>query len=117
MHVLIIVSLLANVIVLVPVCYGLLVDASWTASAYGPPTDARQILLSVYLAIGLVSAVLLVLRDPRLVAALLAVQVAYKLSTPLTVGSIFHPVVMTNLAVAMLHMVTLVAIWRTLLCA
>jgi len=51
-------SLLINVAVLLPVCVGLLTNASWTTSAYGEATPARAILLSIYLAIGLVSVLL-----------------------------------------------------------
>ena len=52
MQLMVVLSLIINVVVLVPVCAGLLMDASWTASAYGEGTPARAILLSIYLAIG-----------------------------------------------------------------
>jgi hypothetical protein len=93
----VVLSLLVNVAVLVPVCVGLLTNASWAASAYGEATPARAILLSIYLAIGLVSILLLVRRKPKAVAALLLVQVLYKLTTPLTVGTIANPVVVSDL--------------------
>jgi len=48
----VVLSLLVNVAVLLPVCVGLLTNASWTTSAYGEGTPARAILLSIYLAIG-----------------------------------------------------------------
>jgi len=51
-------SLLINVAVLLPVCVGLLTNASWTTAAYGEATPARAILLSIYLTIGLVSVLL-----------------------------------------------------------
>ena len=111
-HALIVVSLLVNVAVLVPVCAGLLADASWAQAAYGPRSAGRSILLSVYMAIGLVSAVLLFIRDPAFVAALLVVQVAYKVTTPLTVGTLRNPVVISNLLIAALHAATLFVIWR-----
>ena len=105
-------SLLLNVAVLVPVCIGLATDAPWARASYGEASAARGILLSVYLAIGIVSAVLLVVRDPRMVAALLLVQIVYKVTTPVTVGSLAHPVVVSNLWIAAFHTVTLVLIWR-----
>lgn len=105
-------SLLLNILVLAPVCAGLVTDADWTRTSYGDATAARGILLSVYLAIGLVSALLLVVPEPRAVAALLLVQVAYKLTTPLTVGTFANPVVVSNLAIAAFHAVTLATIWR-----
>ncbi|MEL7448776.1 MAG: hypothetical protein AAFN78_06175 [Pseudomonadota bacterium] len=106
-------SLLVNVGVLLPVCIGLFADADWAQASFGQASPARSILLSVYLAIGAVSAMLLVFRDPKLVAALLLVQVIYKLSTPLTVGTLGNPVVVSNLLIAALHTVTLVVIWRS----
>ena len=112
MHVLITISLLVNVVVLIPVCFGLITDAAWAQAVYGPLSAGRSILLSVYLAIGFVSAVLLFIRDPRFVAALLVVQVAYKVTTPLTVGAISNPAVISNLLIATLHTLTLTLIWR-----
>jgi len=79
MRLMVVLSLLINVAVLLPVCAGLLTDASWTTSAYGEWTPARAILLSIYLAIGLVSVLLLVRREPKAVAALLLVQILYKI--------------------------------------
>ena len=107
-------SLLVNVAVLLPVCVGLLTNASWTTSAYGEETPARAILLSIYLAIGIVSVLLLVRRERKAVAALLLVQVLYKLTTPLTVGTIANPVVMSNLVIAAFHTATLICLWRGL---
>jgi len=112
MQLMVVLSLIINVVVLVPVCAGLLMDASWTASAYGEGTPARAILLSVYLAIGMVSIVLLVHREPKAVAALLLVQVLYKVITPLTVGTLANPVVVSNLVIAGFHTATLMCLWR-----
>src|SRR5436190_5763301 len=106
-------SLVLNVAVLAPVCAGLLADAAWARTCYGPDSPARRILLSVYLAIGVVSVVLLFVRWPAPAAALLLVQVAYKLTTPLTVGTIANPVVASNLGIAAFHTVTLVTLWRS----
>ena len=111
MRLMIVLSLLLNVAVLVPVCVGLLSNASWTTSAYGEATPARAILLSVYMAIGLSSVLLLLRRDPKAVAALLLVQVLYKVTTPLTVGTVNNPVVVSNLIVAAFHAATLVCLW------
>jgi hypothetical protein len=105
-------SLVLNVAVLIPVCGGLISDAGWARVCYGPDSPARRILLSVYLAIGVVSAALLFVRPPGPAAALLLVQVVYKLTTPLTVGTVTNPVVASNLGIAAFHGVTLVALWR-----
>lgn len=105
-------SLLFNLAVLAPVCGSLLLSAPWTVAAYGAPSPARGILLSVYLAIGLLSALLLLRPVPAAVAALLAVQVLYKVTTPLTTGSISNPVVISNLLIAAVHAATLVVLVR-----
>lgn len=107
-------SLLTNVLVLIPVCLGLLMNAAWIADGYGAATAARGILLSIYGAILIVSLGLLFRRDPVLVAPLLLVQVIYKFTTPFTVGSFTNPVVLSNLAIATLHLMTLVLIYRQL---
>ena len=114
MNILIAVSLILNVVVLVPVCAGLITQAPWTDGAYGSASSARGILLSVYLAILVTSVLLLIVGDPRMTAALLAVQVIYKLTTPLTVGTFDNPVVTSNLLIAAVHTVTLFVIWKTL---
>ncbi|MEM1180809.1 MAG: hypothetical protein AAGM22_20865 [Acidobacteriota bacterium] len=101
-------SLLLNLGVLVPVCAGLLLDSPWTRPAYGDPTPARDILLSVYLTIGFCSVALLFLRDLKLVAALLIVQILYKLLTPFIVGTLTNPVVVSNIFIAAFHTVTVV---------
>lgn len=105
-------SLLLNIAVLVPVTGSIVANAGWVEAAYGPPSPARGILLAVYLAILAGSAALLWKPVPAMVAALLLVQIAYKLMTPFTVGTLANPVVLSNLAIAAFHAVTLVTIWR-----
>jgi hypothetical protein len=105
-------SLLLNIVVLIPICFGLLSDANWIAEAYGQFSAARGILLSVYLSIGVTSTLLLFVNEPKLTDALLFVQVVYKLTTPFTVGTLFNPVVISNLAIAAFHTATLVLILR-----
>ncbi len=105
-------SLLTNVLVLIPVCLGLLFDAAWVVNGYGEPSPARGILLSIYGAILLVSLGLLWKTVPIAVASLLLVQVLYKITTPLTVGALDNPVVISNLVIAALHGITLVLMYR-----
>ena len=100
-------SLLTNIAVLVPVCLGLIWDAFWVSEAYGPLSPARGILLSVYGAILVVSCGLLFKPEPMLVAPLLLVQVLYKFTTPFTVGTFANPVVISNIAIAVMHISTL----------
>jgi hypothetical protein len=114
MRALIFASLCLNIFVLVPVCFGLLTKADWTLTAYGPDTAARGILLSVYAAILICSVGLLAKPIPAMVAALLLVQIIYKIATPFTVGSVTNPVVISNLAIAAFHCVTLWSIWSSI---
>ena len=109
----ILISLIVNVLVLIPVCIGLIGDVPRVSSVYGDYSPARGILLSVYSSILLVSIALLFKPLPILVAPLLLVQILYKLTTPFTVGSITNPVVISNLLVAVLHLITLYLILRT----
>jgi hypothetical protein len=111
MSLLIKLSLALNIAVLVPVCLSLLTGADGTLTAYGPPSPARGILLSIYLAILLVSIGLLFKPVPAMVAALLIVQIVYKITTPFTVGTLGNPVVLSNLAIATFHAFTLRSIF------
>ena len=111
MNVMITASLVLNIAVLTPVCLGLLTDAPWTGAAYGEKSPARDILVSIYLAILLVSIAFLFWRAPIAVAARLTMQVIYKAITPIAVGTVSNPVVVSNLFIAAFHTVTLVLIW------
>jgi hypothetical protein len=112
MHPLLVVSLVVNVAVLVPVTFVLLRDGEPARFAWGPRTEGRQILLAIYLSILVLSCALLVWDEPRMAAGLLLAQVIYKLLSPLTVGTLKNPVVVSNLAIAALHSVTLNALLR-----
>jgi hypothetical protein len=67
----------------------------------------------MYLAILLCSAGLLLKPLPMMVAALLLVQIIYKFTTPLTVGTFTNPVVISNIAIAAFHSITLWSIWKS----
>ncbi len=113
MRALIYASLAINIFVLMPVCLGLINKAPWTLDAYGQDAPARGILLSVYLAILLCSVGMLFKLIPAAVAALLLVQIVYKFTTPFTVGSFAHPVVISNLAIAAFHSITFFTILKS----
>lgn len=106
------VSLGINIAVLVPVCGSLLAKVAWVDAAYGPAGPARGILLSIYMAILALSAVLLARSIPGAVLALLAVQILYKVTTPFTVGTLANPVVASNLGIAAVHAITVALILR-----
>ncbi|WP_084582107.1 hypothetical protein [Sphingomonas azotifigens] len=101
------VSLLLNIVVLVPVCLSMLRNSAWVEAAYGPPSAARGILLSIYLAILTASIALLAMPSRGAILCLLALQCGYKLMTPFTVGTLRNPVVLSNLGIAAVHAVTL----------
>jgi hypothetical protein len=100
-------SLALNLVVLFPVCAGLLMRKPRMTSAFGEWTPARGILLSIYLAIAVASAALLARPDPRMASVLLGLQVIYKVTTPFTVRTVKNPVVISNLLIAAVHLVTL----------
>ena len=101
------VSLGLNIAVLIPVCTVLILNLTPFVDVWGPATPARGILLSMYLSILILSIGLWLQRNPMMVAPLLAMQVCYKVMTPITVGSITNPVVISNLVIAIVHGVTL----------
>lgn len=105
-------SLILNILVLIPVCSGLFLKANWAAESYGIETPARGILLSIYLAILIFSAVLLFKFDPKMVMALLSVQIVYKLLSPIMVGTITNPVIISNIFIAVFHSYS---VWKIVL--
>ncbi|MHA8091155.1 hypothetical protein V7S78_01435 [Aquirufa regiilacus] len=102
-------SLALNILVLIPVCSGLLFKADWAAESYGTETPARGILLAIYLTILIFSAVLLVKFDAKMVMALLMVQIVYKVLSPMMVGTLTNPVIISNLIIAAFHAVS---VWK-----
>jgi uncharacterized membrane-anchored protein YitT (DUF2179 family) len=105
-------SLIVNIAVLLPIVILMGIRAKVVDGAWGPSTPARGILFSIYFSILVASVFLLLFPVPSMVAALLAVQVIYKVTTPFTVG-IKNPVVISNLAIAALHIVTIWFIWTS----
>lgn len=110
---LMITSLSLNIIVLVPISALLIANVDRIQNIYGPFTEARGILLSIYMSIAIGSGMLLLwnLEDKRQVAFLLFLQIVYKITTPFTTGNIRNPVVISNLAISVLHGITVGFIW------
>lgn len=106
-------SLILNIAVLIPVCSGIFANANWTIISYGNNTPARSILLSVYLSILLFSIILLFKPDPKMIVALLCVQIIYKLITPFTVETLSNSVVISNIIIAVFHCFTVFFIWKS----
>ncbi|MGK7944981.1 MAG: hypothetical protein AB4058_10985 [Microcystaceae cyanobacterium] len=105
-------SLILNIVVLVPVCFGIISRANWAQRSYGVFSPSQGILLSIYLAIGIASITLLLINDLKYVFSLLSVQVIYKVTTPFTVGTFENPVVISNLLIAAFHSVSLALIFK-----
>jgi hypothetical protein len=99
-------SLILNIAVLCAICPGIMAGEEWAEFAYGARTVARDILLSMYFSILVSSFVLLVVRDERMVAALLIVQIIYKLAAPFAAWTVSNPVIISNIGIAIFHCVT-----------
>ena len=113
METLIYVSLLLNICVLIPIVILMAIKSPIVDQTWGGFTAARGILMSIYLSILVVSVLLLFKPAPAFVAALLLVQVVYKIMTPFTVGKFSHPVVISNLVISAMHIATLASIYAT----
>ena len=111
MNSLIYASLIANIAVLTPIVILMAMKSHVIDEAWGIFTEARGILFAIYLSILIVSIALVVAPVPAFVAALLIVQVIYKVATPFTVGRFKNPVVISNLIISVLHIFTLVHIF------
>jgi hypothetical protein len=105
-------SLVLNILVLTPVCAGLLLQSNWAVDSYGTESPARGILLSIYLVILIFSVVLFFKFDPKFVMALLSVQILYKLLSPVTVGTLTNPVIISNIFIALFHSIS---VWKIFL--
>ena len=125
------ISLAANIVILIAVCTVLIAfgTSEPVVYAWGTPTAGRGILLSIYFAILIMSILLFAMhyRSPSnaavqyMVAALLATQIMYKVSTPITTALVrepssaaggANPVAISNLCISGLHAVTLFLLWR-----
>ncbi len=106
-------SLIVNLAIVLPLTAALLARMPAMATVYGPDSPARRILACLYGTIGAVSlwALWLLLtgapdRAAAIAGPLLVLQIVYKLATAPAVG-LRSPVVLTNLAVSLLHGATL----------
>ncbi len=106
------ISLAVNILVLIPIVFGMAIGSPIIDRAWGEFSESRGILASIYFAILALSSVLIVKTIPVFVIPLLSTQIIYKVTTPFTVGTIMNPVVMSNLGIAALHLVTLWVIFK-----
>ena len=73
----------------------------------GEFNPARGILLAIYISILLGSIFLLIAPEKKSIIALLAIQIVYKFLTPFTVKTIKHPFVISNILIALFHVLML----------
>lgn len=100
-------SLVLNIAVLIPVCYFLLTNNIRMVKTMGEFTPSRGILIAIYTTILFTSILLLFFSDYKLAFALFFMQIVYKLLTPFTVKTIKHPVVISNVFIAIFHLITI----------
>jgi hypothetical protein len=101
-------SHLVNVIVVTIIPVLIARDSPAMTACYGPDSAARRILACLYATIAIASAVALVGQASGM---LFPMQIAYKLMTLPAVGW-RNPVVKSNIAIALLHTITLTALWQ-----
>jgi hypothetical protein len=99
-------SLLLNILVLIPICYLMLTNNVRIVETLGEFNPARGILLAIYTTILAASIYLLIYPDTKFAIALLLVQIVYKLLTPFTVKTLKHPFVISNVLIAVVHIWT-----------
>lgn len=106
-------SLILNIVVLIPVCFFMLTNNHRMVKTLGEFNPARGILLAIYTTILLASILLIFLPDVKLAFALFFMQIVYKLLSPFTVKTFKNPVVISNIFIAIFHLVTIYTIIET----
>lgn len=104
-------SLLLNILVLIPICYLMLTNNLRIIKTLGEFNPARGILLAIYTTILIGSIYLLIFPDFKFAIALFLVQIMYKLLTPFTVKTVKHPFVISNILIAIVHIITVYSLF------
>ena len=109
-------STMLNIIVLVPVISVILLDLVQVESVWGENQPSRQILVSIYIAILISTISLFFLKgQTKLIIAvtIFSMQIIYKtLTAVLVVNAFSNPVVLSNLAINIVHLSTLFTIFK-----
>ena len=106
-------SLLLNIAVLIPVCFGIISGQGFVAYGWGTEQPSLYILVSMYCTILFASFYLLIKPNLHFIFSLLTMQVMYKLLTPVLVANLENPVIISNIAVAAVHLVSLYLIVKS----
>lgn len=115
-HQMIQISTILNIIVLIPVISVILLDLELVERAWGPNQASRQILVSIYIAILAASVALLFLKGhakTNIAVTVFSMQIIYKTLTAIFVVNAFtNPVVLSNLAINIVHLTTLFVMFK-----
>ena len=109
-------SAIINIVVLVPVISVILLNLVQVERVWGENQPSREILVSVYIAILLASIGLYFLKgQTQLIVAvtIFSLQIIYKtLTAVLVTDAFFNPVVLSNLAINVVHISTLYVVFK-----
>jgi hypothetical protein len=110
------ISTILNIVVLVPVISVILLDLIQVERVWGENQPSRQILVSIYIAILISTLALFFLKgQTKLIIAvtIFSMQIMYKtLTAVLVVNALSNPVVLSNLAINIVHLSTLFVIFK-----
>ena len=110
------ISTILNIVVLIAVISVILLDIDRVERFWGINQASRQILTSIYIAILVASIALFFLKDkPKLIVAttIFSMQIIYKTLTAfLVVNALTNPVVLSNLAITIVHLLTIYTIFK-----
>lgn len=113
MEILVTLAHIINIVILVPVCLGLLRKPESMNAVFGTDTTARQILTCMYLTIIVISSYALI--DVKQAVAigtiLFPFQIIYKVLSLILIKNKKVPVYWFNLFVAVFHSVTMIVIY------
>lgn len=110
------ISTILNIVVLIPVISVILLDLIQVERVWGPNQASRQILVSIYFAILVASVALLFLKGQVKIlvsVTIFSMQIIYKFLTALiVVDALTNPVVLSNLAINIVHLLTLYTVFK-----
>ena len=110
------ISTILNIVVLIPVISVILLDIDRVERFWGINQASRQILTSIHIAILVASIALFFIKDkPKLIVAttIFSMQIIYKTLTAfLVANALTNPVVLSNLAITIVHLLTIYTIFN-----
>lgn len=110
------ISAILNIVVLIPVIIVILLDLIYAERGWGSNQASRQILVSIYIAILVASFLLLFFKGQVKILVSITVfsmQIIYKFLTAFIVmDALTNPVVLSNLAINIVHLITLVTVFK-----